>query len=321
MNLAVKVLNKTYKLAILAIFLAATGWGCNWFKSANLRVPDMRPAGPRPADLENVSPAEASKRINFVQGSRIKLVPTYNGESAKPAEDGNNENVRFLTVERFAPQNVANFSWQLNQRVETEDSKKAREDYEKAKAAAKPDQTPPKEPETATEVISVSGGLSDLNLKNGHGLFLPAYWPADKASAVDTSGIWLSRDVYEELTKTHVSTVYLNILDSGFYGPLSKSKEFTQALAAMDAARAKIVDRVDPDLMTSEKETSEWTLKVNDKDVKVQVLKAKNWFGEIVVLDNPQNPIILKLKLDPTVADSFLQTLAGFEVTELSGVE
>lgn len=320
MKYADGALKTTIKTAAVLVFLVFLGWGCNWFKPAALRVPEMLPAGPRPADLDNVTPADASKRINLVQGSQVMLRQTYLGQSAKQEDEkaaGSMENVRIVTIERFAPENVASLSWKLNQRVETDASKKAREEYLQTKPSARPE----KEPEAVTEIMTVVGGISDLNLKDGHGLYLPAYWPTEKAYSQDTSGIWLSRVVYEELTKTHVSTVYANLFDQGFSARIGQSLEFSQALAAVAAEKNKIENKIDPDLMTAETEFSDWTLKINGKDVNVQVLKAKNWYGEIVVLNNPQNPLILKFNLDPAVSNPFLQTLMGYEITELSGIE
>ncbi len=308
-------------LGILGI-LAFLGLGCVWFKSGAATGPNMAPAGPKPANLDNVTPAEASKRINLVQGSRIMLRHTYLGQSAQQeaSQAGDSlENVRVITVERFAPEHVAALGWTLNQRVETDASKKAREEYDK-KLAEDPDKAG-KEPEVVTEVVSVNGRILDLNLKNSHGLYLPAYWPAEKTPSQDTSGIWLSRTNFEELTTTRNSTLYFNLFEPSFYERLANSKDFKQAMDSLDAQRKKVEGKTDPDIMKSETELSDWTLKVNGKDTKVQVLKAKSWYGEIVVLNNVQNPLVIKLNLDPAISNPFLQTLMGYEVTELEGVE
>jgi hypothetical protein len=56
-------------------------------------------------------------------------------------------------------------------------------------------------------------------------------------------------------------------------------------------------------------------LKLNGKDIEVEVLPVHSWFGDFIVLNNPQNPLILEYKstLPPNTLDGFLD----FHVTEI----
>ncbi|MDF1496560.1 MAG: hypothetical protein P1P90_00690 [Patescibacteria group bacterium] len=307
--------------------LVVLGAGCLWFNKDS----KILPAGPRPADLNNISPEEASKRINFVPGSQIEIRQTYLGVGAQGAEklsEGDKSGVRIITIDRFAPMNIANLRWQLSQDMETGESITARADYDEAVKNLEEGEQAPGEPEIIKERQTVIGTLTDINLKNTHKIFLPAYWPTGESTIADLSAIWVSTDVFEELKGTKNSTIYFGILDSALFGALSIAKEFSGAIDALRSDKASISNKVDVDLVKAD-EPSEWELMVNGKKVMVQVIKARNWFGEIVVLDNPQNPLILKMTFSPEGATeleksngaAFLKTLLGYEVTQLNGVQ
>jgi len=321
-------MKRTIAIVAFLAFLAVLGAGCLWFNNDDNKI---LPAGPRPADLQDITPEEASKRINFVPGSQIEIRQTYLGVGAQLAEqlsEGDKSGVRIITVERFAPMNLAGIRWQLSQNMETDESQAARAKYNEALKNQKEGESAPEEPQAVTERRTVVGSLSDINLKNTHKLFLPAYWPTDAGNIPDLSAIWVSADVYEELKGTKNSTIYFGILDSVLFGAMSSAQEFAKAIDALRNDSAQVSAKVDVDLVRAE-DPSEWDLMVNGEQVKVQVIKANNWFGEIVVLDNPQNPLILKMTFNPVSAGAldlisgtaFLKTLLGYEVTQLNGVQ
>jgi hypothetical protein len=281
--------------------LMVLGAGCGWFKDnvAN-RLPDMRPSGPRPADLENIDSAEAAKRINFVVGSQIEMVQASSAtstEAANKADDGNKEGVRIITIERFAPLVYAQLSWKLGHKVNG-------------------------------QMESAIGALEGVNLQDSHSLYPPAYWPPEKTDAKSTSAIWLSQPVFEELSKTKNSTLFFGFTDGSLCGHMKTSKVFMDAVVRLRGEAEKVDTKTDADLTKAEAELADWPLKVNDKVVTVQVIKAHDWYGDIVVLNNPQNPLILKMSFNPSPdvlkavsADGFLQSLLGYEVTALNGVQ
>jgi hypothetical protein len=311
---------------IIAFFalIVVFGAGCIWFN----KEAQILPAGPHPADFEDVSPEEVSKRINLVPGSQVEIRQTYLGVGAKLADQLSGDDktgVRIITIERFAPMNIANVNWQLAQNIETDESINDRAEHD-AKVAA--GEEVPEKPEIVTERRTVVGTLKDINLKNTHKIFLPAYWPTGDSNIPDLSAIWVSSDVYEELKRTKNSTIYFGILDSALFGAMAAAVEFAESINALRTESASISNRVDVDLVTAD-DPSEWDLIVNGKEVKVQVIKSRNWFGEVVVLDNPQNPLILKMTFNPISAGvldlisgtGFLKSLLGYEVTQLNGVQ
>ncbi len=306
---------------IILIGISIIGAGCFAFKKE--KATQILPAGPRPADLVGISPEEASKRINFVPGSQIEIRQTYLGLGAQQAEElsnGDKTGVRIITVERFAPGNYANLNWSLSQEVETQESIQAQTAYETGEIDIKP--------EVKNERLTVVGSLKNIDLKNSHKLFLPAYWPTNQAEINGLSAIWVGTDVLEELQKTKNSTIYFGILDSALFGDMDTAKEFANAIQALRQDASIASDKTEIDLAKAE-DASNWDLMVNGEKVTVQVIKARNWFGEIIVLNNPQNPLILKMTFNSdsmkTLASvsgvDFLKSLLSYEVTQLNGVQ
>jgi hypothetical protein len=271
-----------------------------------------------------VTPKQAAERINLVPGSVIELRSTFLGFGAKLAAalaGEKKEGTRVVVIDRFAPGQTAGLSWKLSTKVEAESSIKARE---AARAEKKP------EPEPIMVDQTVNGKLAGLNLKDASSLLLPAYWPEkDDATALGTSAIWLSDDTFQGLSRNRVATLSFGILDASLQGAVSKVTEFKDALAKLQGQVTKIENRTDVFKLQGDADPVEWSLKVNGQDVKVEAIKARTWFGEIVVLNNRQNPLVLKATLNPAAAGitdlvtnfGALQALLGYEVTALSDVQ
>ncbi|MFH1077751.1 MAG: hypothetical protein V1745_00500 [Patescibacteria group bacterium] len=302
------------------IAFAVAGWGC-------IRPFDRLAeyAGPTTSTFGDESPAEVTKKINFVPGSVIEMRQTFLGFGAKLAaalagED--KEGTRIIVLKRFAPMNIADVEWKLATMVESESSIAARAEARKQKKA---------EPEPVMVEQVSQGTISGFNLVDGHSLYLPAFWPEDKttATALGTSGIWLSDDVFQSLSRNHIATLDFGMLDATINGTVAKLAGFREAFAALQGQVEKAGSRTDVFKLEGEAEVSEWPLKVNGKDVKVEVIKARTWFGDIVVLNNRQNPLVLKATLNPVASgtgDLFtgvgtLKALVGYEVTELIDVQ
>lgn len=313
---------KTSRIALgaIALSVALFGFGC---KNQPPGAPDQEPSGPQASTFENVSPKEAAERIDLVSGSTMELRSTFLGFGAKLAAalaGEKKEGTRVITIDRFAPGETANLTWKLSTKVEAASSVKARED---AKKAGK------QEPEPVMVDQTETGQLLGINLKDASSLMLPAYWPETATgSAVGSSGIWLSDDAYQGLSRNRVATLSFGVLDASLQGDVKKSKDFADAFAKLQGQVAKVESRTDVFKLEGDKDPIEWTLKVNGKDVKVEAFKAHTWFGEIIVLANRQNPLILKATLNPAaegLASLFnlgaLQALLGYEVTSLNDVQ
>ncbi|MBU2613667.1 hypothetical protein KJ925_04415 [Patescibacteria group bacterium] len=305
--------------AFVLIALAVAGWGC-------IRPFDRLAeyAGPKVSTFGDDSPAEVAQKINFVPGSIIETRQTFLGFGAKLAAalaGEGKEGARIIVVSRFAPMNVADVEWRLVTRVEAESSIAARE-------AAKKKNEPEPEPEMVDQVSQ--GGIGGFDLVDAHSLYLPAFWPEQGgAPSLGTSGIWLSDDVFQSLSRNRVATLDFGLLDATINGAIAKVAGFREAFAALQKQVTDVGDRTDVFKLDAEAELASWPLRVNGEDVDVEVIKARNWFGEIVVLNNRQNPLVLKATLNPVASGAgelfsglgTLKALVGYEVTELRDVQ
>jgi hypothetical protein len=280
--------------------VAFVGVGCR-----DVSTSVQSPSGPKPATFENLSPQDAAKKVMFVGGNVILMKQGFGGIGGKLAQKlgfGGSEGIREIVVKSFAPAQRADIDWKLTTKVT-------------------PDPKDPKDSGTRQTTGQILGG----KLLSAHKLYLPGYWTEGEKSALDTSIIWLSQDVYDDLSKNHVSTLDLGVIDETIAGSLAAAKDLQAALAKLTSAAEAVGVRKDVYLMEADMEPSTYTLKINGTDVKVQVITARSWFGEITVLDNKQNPLVLKVTLNPIAlaalnsmaGSEFFRNGLGYEITEL----
>jgi hypothetical protein len=307
--------------SILLFTVAFVAAGC--VKRAVPSLPSIVPSEPKKTSWEDMTPTEVTEKLDFIPGSNLEMRQTVFGFGAKLADAlaGNNkEGVRVVIIERFAPREVVNVSWSLKTKSESQDSKTAREEATKLKKSIP-------EPEMVDTILT--GNVKNFDLKNATMLYVPAFWPMkDEAPSFGSSGIWLPNDVFDSLSKNRVATLDFGLLDQALQGIFGESSEFKNGFANLVKEMKKIENRTDVYKIDGEKDLVDWPIKVNGKNVKVQVIKAKSWFGEIVVLNNSQNPLVLKLTLNPIIAgisglvgdQKSLGSLVGYEVTGLNDV-
>lgn len=307
----------TVSLFLAAIGLSAflLGGGCIKTGGGLLPAP---PSGPKLSTFDGVDSQTAAKRINFVVGSIIEMKEKVRDFAADPQEvkDG----VRTLTIERFAPGVIADLSWRLVTKVETEASKNARTAAEKAKTEA---------PEPSMVDRIVTGIVRNFNLNNSHLLYLPSYWPAkDDAPAFEAGGLWLSDDAFAGLSRNRVATLDFGILHPSITTATTLPAEIQKALEALKTEMMKIENRIDVYRLDGEQDLVEWPLSVNGEEIKVSVIKAHTWFGDLVVLNNAQNPLVLKFDLNPGATgetelfagQNLLKDFVGYEITSIRDV-
>lgn len=148
---------KNSRLATLAIFssvLMLTGFGCNLD-----RIPEIfQKNTDKPTQSETV---EAAKAIEFIPGDGFTINQTFMGVGGLISNlAGFKDGKREVTITRFAPGHVANLEWSLTSQREKPDSKKAREDYEKALKEGKASGLPP---QPSFEDATTTGALNGIS--------------------------------------------------------------------------------------------------------------------------------------------------------------
>lgn len=287
--------------------VALMGFGCVSDVSRFTAAPSV-PSGPKRAVFEGLSPKDAAKKIMFVGGNVIVMKQGFGGIGGKLAEQigfGGHEGTREIVVRSFAPGNRADIEWKLQTKVQ-----------------------PNPQDLKDTGIREKTGQILGGKLLSGHKLYLPGYWGEGEKDALDTSIIWLSHDVYDDLSKNRVSTLDLGVTDRVIAGSLVAAQDVQAAIAKLRGEADAVGKRKDVFLIEADPEPSKWTLKINGVNATVQVIKARSWFGELVVLDHRQNPLVLKVTLNPlalaaadvTTGSGFLKNALGYEITELRDI-
>lgn len=309
---------KFIKISTLIFTVALLGAGCQWFGSP--ADPDARNT------FGGLSPAEAAEKLQFLPGDTFDIEQrVYGFEALIPGFMKSDKGVRNVTITRFAPMHTANLDWETTLDVETEASKQAREEYRQALESLTDDREIPERPQPEYETRSTSGTIEFINIKDSHKALFPAYWQEGTQSAINTfSGIWLSDDAYQELSRTGKTVLSFNVFHESSAQAIRGVNELQSALETLRNESEEAKDgSTDIDLMEVTNDSLEYELTIDGSPVTVEAIKAKNWFGEITVLKNRQNPMILELNINPLAAGAnevmgeqvgSLQDLFGYKI-------
>lgn len=318
---------RSHRLLAGLAFIALLGAGCDW--GTLPFVGRFAPVSTSTLDF-GATPLDAAKAIQFLPGDTLEVRQTVFGFGAfLPDLLGTKDGVRMVTITRFAPANFANLSWNVTSEKETAASVKARQAYEKdlelnprgigEKIASAP--------VPVMEQVTATGTVMDISLKTPHSAYLPAYWsPGLNNLQGEKSGIWLSEDAFQELVRTRHTILNLGLFDSEAN---QAARNVTDLKAALDRLRKQADEDgkfKDLTLLEAEEDFIEYPLQVNGRTVTVSAIKAKNWFGEIIVLNSAQNPMILKVTVNPLASGAsdalggnvaLLDKLYGYEISNV----
>jgi len=255
-------------------------------------------SSPRPLSLAGLDPRSAAHAINFIGGNTFQLKQAFTGRGAVLAQSiGLGRFVdRSIVIRRFAPSNLAEIEWKATTKVPTPVPKDA----------------------AHVSQLQYVGAVAGGNLRDGHALYPPVYWKEGDGVALGSGILWLSQDVYEDLAKIHTSTMKFGLEDGGMLGFASSSPELRQQIRDLQAEINKVIDR--KDVFATNATTSTVDLMVNGTSTEVEVLVAKNWFGEITILNNPEDPLVLSMKIATPGGIDF-GGLFDYQITEIKDLQ
>lgn len=298
-------------LVILFTALLSAGAGC----TPSWSLPERTTAEERGVNAE---------AIQLSSGNHVVVRGTVLGFGGTLAEDvGSTTGRRDVTIESFTPGQSADLSWSVRVRRETPASADARAEYQ-ATVSGISDGAP--EPPVRTfEDVDVVGSLATTSLQDATALFLPAYWPEGDAGVVPNNGLlWISTDVYDALVDTRESTLSLGLFDD-VLKPLQLADNVTNALSRLRGQAEETSRYKDIYKLEAQPEFGSTRVRVNGEPLVVRTIQASNWFGTYVILANRNNPLVLKVTLNPLsfgalsllapthVLDAFL----GYEIVDI----
>ena len=236
------------------------------------------------------------------------------------------DGTRTFTITSFIPQVRADGSLETVVERETDGSRRARAEAEAIRLRASTTGTPRVLPEPVIERVVTTGTITGIDLKSSHELYPPAYWKTgENALVLEKSALWLSQDAFLELTRTQKTVLDFGFLQQAATRMLVNISELRTALAKLRQEATSQEKTKDPLLLEVDPDVTSHMIVVNGKEIHVPVVKAHNWFGEVLVLNNPQNPLILKLTFNPLTAtaaeimgkEKGLKTVFGYEIKNL----
>jgi hypothetical protein len=287
--------HRSHRIAFGLLALVLFGFGC-WNRQA---VTGGITQSLDIASIDRMNPADAARVVKFTEGSSFEIHQRAVLIGDAVLENNATGSRRVVTLNAFTPKADAVIRWDLREETPAASS-------------------------TEPTVQSAAGSLKAIELNFTHDVMLPIGWPEGEGSAFLKGGVWASDTCYQELSRTRVSTMFLHVLDP--ISGLVRDPAIRTALNDLTLRAGEASARTDLDLMHAQGDLAEYPIRVNGRQVKVQVIKARNWFGEITILNNPENPLILAFTFDPPTSGSateasrgmgILKSLMSYEITRI----
>jgi hypothetical protein len=285
--------------------------------------------------VSDLTPEEASVSLGLAAGSEIVVRPTVLGLGGKIVDIfGGESDERLITITQWTPGTSVGVSWSITTDVETAASVAAREAYDAEYGQTAVGEEVPDAPEPVYEDTIKSGNLSSASLADATMLRLPELWSEGDAGVSETSLIWISRAQYDELVSTRSTQLSLGLFDESLMqveevtSSLTEYVEKIKSLWPGETVEEAVQEQTTSDLLTVEAQ-SDWgayTLLVDGTRTTVQTIEAKNAFANYTILANPENPLILELRLTPLSQGNlevlspsgFIEGFGGYEVSQIN---
>lgn len=175
------------------------------------------------------------------------------------------------------------------------------------------------------KTASATGTLKLGPYEGARAMLLPAFWLAGESSADGNGGLWLSRAAYDDLAGEGKTEWRLGLAENAF-STLSKAFAAFNDLSAKLSGSATSTRVDSPFTIEKTAVVEAYPLTVDGRIVLVKAIKATSWFAEFLVLENAENPLILKVTVNPVAAPA-LKALEsaeirwdelGYEITSIS---
>ena len=171
---------------------------------------------------------------------------------------------------------------------------------------------------------SASGTLALRTYEGAHAMLLPVFWPLGEAEAKLNGGLWLSREAYDALKNDGTIEWRLGLAEQALASVSSAFKTFND-LSVKLSGSATSTQLSSPFRLQKTGTSDSFPLMVDGRLTFVRVVRATSWFADLFILDNPANPLILKVVVHPA-AQPALKALAstsvrwnelGYEITSI----
>lgn len=177
----------------------------------------------------------------------------------------------------------------------------------------------------AWEGASASGTLAFASGASAHAMLLPAFWPSGAAVSESNGGLWLSGAAYAELRDAGTTEWRLGLAENAF-SALSKAFAAFNDVASRLSGSATATSPISPFTTKKTGIVEAYPMSVDGRIVLARAVKASSWFADFLILENENNPLILKVTVNPVAAPALkaLEPAAvrweelGYEITAIS---
>lgn len=260
--------------------------------------PAPRPAGEK-APGQEVSPRQAAEGIHLAAGLRLVVERTLAGAAGGWPE------MRLAVTEVGA--DTLRVRWETTLERETEASRQRRWAFEEDPPVVGVGEQGPEPPRPEFETLNLEGALAVTGRADARVMTPPSLWgDGDTGRTVSGNGLlWLSPAAFRELRATRTTRWGLTSFDATTTLLFPDSDEFHTLEAEADFRSLE--------------------LEVDGEPTAVQVIVAGNRYLTYTVLDNEQNPLVLRLGANPladwtdlfTLRGPLLKTSLGYRVTAI----
>lgn len=171
------------------------------------------------------------------------------------------------------------------------------------------------------------GTIASSGFDASRSLYLPAFWKEGERRADGNGVLWLSPAAWQELSEKGATDIRIGLGD-GAFDAASKALQAFNAIAGRLSASASAAAPVpgSPFAAALKGESSVFPLRVDGKLERVRVVTARSWFAEFTILKNPENPLVLKVSVNPLAMEA-LRAFApegvdvqavGYEITSVT---
>lgn len=254
--------------------------------------------------MAKVDPETAAGQLTLTPETEIVLRETVFGLGGKFVTFFKQEDAeRRLVLDEWVAGERVKATWTRELKDETEESKKATQEYYAQYASAPVGTKLPDPPAPVYMTIVESGRLETDALADASAIYLPLFWVKDEMGGQGSGLLWLSKKQYKELIETRKTNVNLGLFDDSVsyaVGLTDQVKNLVERLrGSKEAPEEKSVLEVEANI-----NWAEYTLLVDGAPTAVRAIRAQNAFARYTILANEENPLILEIMVSPTTRGS-----------------
>lgn len=277
------------RFLLMGAAMVLLGAGCIPDIDLNQKVTDLNPF--KTEAVSRTRRLETTRGIGFTHGQTLTIRPTFLGITGTVAdvlgeEDGKMEAKLDLS-------NGSAFEWVRKDYRETEESMERRALHISEGLEGAP-------PESEFQSRTTEGRLTFKKTEDDRRMLLPLFWDEGDTEVSKNGILWLPQDAHGRLKQGQKVEWSLGLgisaLDTAS-DILTKFNDTVEQLFGEDEDEG--ASPFDLELVT---EDGIFAIRIDGKVETVEVLQAKSWFADYIILDNPENPVILKVSVNPVAA-------------------